>query len=67
MGSFLQSRVLLRAWFLSNSCIIRVPFFLLFGFSKGGPKIKKGKRVPPRYLEGVQFCFIRGAELSLGT
>ena len=26
-------------WFLSSLFIIRVTFFLLFGFSKGGPKI----------------------------
>ena len=30
-------------WFLSSLFIIRVPFFLLFGFSKGGPKIKRAK------------------------
>ena len=32
-----------ETWFLSSLFIIRVPFFLLFGFSKGGPKIKRAK------------------------
>ena len=30
-------------WFLSSPFIIRVPFFLLFGFSKGSPTIKRAK------------------------
>ena len=30
-------------WFLSSPFIIRVPFFLVFGFSKGGPTIKRAK------------------------
>ena len=31
------------SWFLSSPFIIRVPFFLVFGFSKGGPTIKRAK------------------------
>ena len=31
--------------FLCRPCIIRVPFFLLFGFNKGTLKPKNGKRV----------------------
>ena len=43
----------LKTWFISSLFIIRVPFFLLFGFSKGALK-KKGKRVPLRDLETAQ-------------
>ena len=43
------------SWFLSSLFIIRVAFFLLFGFSYiGGPKIKKGKRVPLRDLDIIR-------------
>ena len=31
--------------FSSSPLIVRVPFFLLFGFNKGTPPKKKGKRV----------------------
>ena len=42
---------LLVAWFLCSLFIIRVPFFLLFGFSKGGPTMKRAKGYQTGTLE----------------
>ena len=36
--------------FLSSPCVVRVPFFLLFGLIRG-PQQKKGKRILLRNLE----------------
>ena len=41
--------------FPSSPLIIRVPFFLLFGFNKGTQK-KKGKRVLLGHLVLVRTC-----------
>ena len=40
-----------KSWFLSSpfKSMIRVPSFLVFGFSKGGPTIKRAKG----YLSGT--------------
>ena len=39
-----DSMIVFSSRFPSSPLIIRVPFFLLFGFNKGTPQ-KKGKRV----------------------
>ena len=45
--------------FPSSPSIIRVPFFLLFGFNKGTPK-KKGKRVLLGNLDNIELPGFKG-------
>ena len=45
LSHLLETVVLSLARFPSNPSIIRVPFFLIFGFNKAIPQNKKAKRV----------------------